>query len=84
MSNTYKRATFGIMPFMGGFHNTMYKKPFILRVDSQSSSFFQINFLVIGNLIVKKKNVYVPDYIKYGILLKTAKKQLKEVICGVK
>lgn len=71
MSNTYKRATFGIMPFMGGFLNTMYKKPFILRVDGQSSSFFQINFLVIGNLI-EKKNVYVPDNIKYGILLKTA------------
>lgn len=68
MSNTHKRATFGIGPFVGGFQNTMHKKPFILREDGWSSSFFQINFLVIGNLIVKKKNVYDPDYIKYGFL----------------
>lgn len=82
MSNTHKRATFGIGPFMAGFQNTMHKKPFILREDGWSSSFFQINFLVLTDWesYCKKKNVYVPDYIKYGILLKTAKKQLKEDI----
>lgn len=86
MSNTYKRATFGIGPFIGGFQNTMHEKSLILREDGWSSSLFQINFLVLTDWesYFKKKNVYVPDYIKYGILLKTAKKLLKEVICGVK
>lgn len=84
MSNTYKRATFGIGPFIGGFQNTMYKNHSFCEKMVDPLRYSRLIFKWLGILFKKKKNVYVPDYIKYGILLKTAKKQLKEVICGVK